>query len=206
MILDRIDLEVPAGRSVAITGPSGSGKTTLLMCLSGQFSLAGGEVRVGGVVLSGLPPRRRAALRLRCIGQIYQFGELVPELTPIENVALPAMLNRMPRQEAEERAGELLYQLDVAEVAYRDTTVLSGGERQRVAVARALMMRPQLLLADEPTGSLDSEATELVSGLLFELPDRFGCALVVVTHNPLVANRADRRWELRDGRLREPRS
>jgi putative ABC transport system ATP-binding protein/lipoprotein-releasing system ATP-binding protein len=112
------------------------------------------------------------------------------------------MLNRVPRPVAEERAGDLLYQLDIAELAYRATSTLSGGERQRVAVARALVLKPAVLLADEPTGSLDRAATDQVARLLFEMPRRYGCALVVATHNPAVARRADGWSELRDGRLR----
>lgn len=154
-----------------------------------------------GTALSTLSARQRSALRLRRMGLVFQFGELIAELTALENVALPAMISGVPRRQAEERAGDLLYDLAVAQRAYQPAASLSGGERQRVATARALVMEPGILLADEPTGSLDRAATSEVAQLLFEMPKRHGCALVLVTHNPAVGQRADASAELRDGRL-----
>jgi putative ABC transport system ATP-binding protein/lipoprotein-releasing system ATP-binding protein len=186
---------------LSLTGPSGSGKTTLLACLAGLLKPTSGEVVISSAALSTLSARQRSALRLRQVGLVFQFGELISELNPLENVALPAMMSGMARRRAEQRAGDLLYELDAAELAYQSAATLSGGERQRVAVARALVLEPQILLADEPTGSLDRAATDQVAQLLFEVPKRYGCALVVVTHNPAVAQRADAGFELRDGRL-----
>lgn len=200
-VLEGVTFEVSAGQSLSVTGPSGSGKTTLLMCLSGLLTPTSGNITIYGTELSKISSRQRSALRLRRVGLVYQFGELISELTPLENVALPAMMSGIARPLAEERAGELLYALDVADRAYQPTPTLSGGERQRVAVARALVMEPGVILADEPTGSLDRAATEKVAQLLFEVPKRFGCALVVVTHNSAVARQADLISELRDGCL-----
>lgn len=201
VVLNEVTCDVPAGHSLAVTGPSGSGKTTLLTCLAGLLRPTAGEVHVDGTALSRLSTRQRSALRLHKIGLVYQFGELLAELTALENVALPAMLADTPRRKAEQWAGDLLYELDVAHAAAQPAATLSGGERQRVAVARALVMQPRLLLADEPTGALDRAATDQVAALLFAAPQQFGCALVVVTHNPAVARRADTHRQLRDARL-----
>ncbi len=191
VILDGIDLGVPQGKSIAVTGPSGSGKTTLLMCLAGIFPIDSGHIRINGCDVTMLTPAARAALRLRHVGVVYQFGELLPELTPLENAALPALLRGERRRAAYARARDLLNELGVGELASASTQTLSGGERQRVAVARALITEPTVVLADEPTGSLDRAAAGVVSDLLFELPGRHACALIVVTHNEQVASRAD---------------
>jgi putative ABC transport system ATP-binding protein/lipoprotein-releasing system ATP-binding protein len=198
-VLDGVDLKVGHGESVAITGPSGTGKTTLLLCLAGLVPIDAGRILIDGMDLRTLNSRAKAALRLRHIGIVYQFGELLPELTPIENVALPALLGGVGQRQATMKARELLDDLDVGALAGASTATLSGGERQRVAVARALVTDPTVVLADEPTGSLDREGADVVADLLFSLPGRYRCALVVVTHNDAVAARADRALALRSG-------
>lgn len=200
-LLAELDLSVSPGSSVAITGPSGSGKSTLLSCLAGLRIPDDGTLQVAGTDLSALGKQQRAAWRLATIGFIYQFGELLPELTPVENVTLPALLAGQPHAAAERDALELLRELHVSGVTDSATAVLSGGERQRVAIARALITRPAVLLADEPTGSLDRTTGSAVADVLFGLPRQRGCALVLVTHNQQVAGRADARYELELGRL-----
>ncbi|NJP99336.1 ABC transporter ATP-binding protein [Streptomyces zingiberis] len=199
VLLDEAELTVRAGESVAVTGASGSGKSTLLMCVLGLVRPAAGTVRVAGVDVTRLRPRRLARHRRAHVGAVFQFGELLPELTPVENVAVAALLAGVGRAEAFARAGELLSRLGVA--ARVPTAELSGGERQRTAVARALVNRPSLLLADEPTGALDETNRDAVCELLFGLPARTGCGLLVVTHDPAVAARADRTVRLSGGRL-----
>jgi len=200
-IFAEVTFDVPPRTSLAVTGPSGTGKTTLLMCIAGILPVADGRVWINGQELTSLPPRKRSTLRLRSIGLVYQFGELLPELTPLENVALPALLSSAPQKVSYERAKTLLHDLGVENLADAATATLSGGERQRVAVARALITQPGVILADEPTGSLDSASGQIVSDLLFDLPRRYGCALIVVTHNERVAARADRQLALDAGRL-----
>ncbi|QGV82800.1 ABC transporter ATP-binding protein [Streptomyces ficellus] len=192
-----------AGESVAVTGPSGSGKSTLLSCLAGLYRPRAGTVRVCGTDTGALRPAKAAAWRLGTLGFIYQFGELLPELSALENTALPLLIAGRGRREAYGTAGRLLRELGVGAVADSPAGVLSGGERQRVAVARALSTRPPVILADEPTGALDERATDDVCALLFALPVQYGCTLVVVTHNPVVAFCADRQLALRDRRLHE---
>ncbi|MFG2757378.1 ABC transporter ATP-binding protein [Streptomyces wuyuanensis] len=203
-LLREADLTAPAGSSLSVMGPSGSGKSTLLSCVAGLHTPQAGTIRVGGTDVAALRPSRAAAWRLRTIGFVYQFGELLPELSAVENAALPLLIAGRGRREAYGAAESLLGELGVGEVADSPASVLSGGERQRVAVARALSTRPPLILADEPTGALDERATDDVCELLFGLPARYGCALVVVTHNPVVAHRADLRLTLRGGALHTP--
>jgi putative ABC transport system ATP-binding protein/lipoprotein-releasing system ATP-binding protein len=202
-LLDGVDLSLDGGSSLAVVGPSGTGKTTLVMLLAGFTRPDTGTVRVAGRDLSTLSDRERAAVRLTEIGVVYQSGELLPELTPLENVALPALLAGAGRDRGFGRAAALLRELAVEGIAASPTSTLSGGERQRVAVARALVNGPAVLLADEPTGSLDRDTTDVVADLLFALPGSRGCALVVVTHDDRIAARADRIVELRSGALAE---
>ncbi|MER7704162.1 ABC transporter ATP-binding protein [Kitasatospora sp. NPDC097605] len=202
VLLRAVEFKVEAGRSVAVTGPSGCGKSTLLSLLAGLLRPTRGTIRIAGQDMTAIAAGRRAALRLRSIGMVYQFGELLPELSPLENTVLPAVLAGLPKQEAYTRGTELLGSLGIDATVATDTGSLSGGERQRVAVARALIGSPQVVLADEPTGALDGKASTTVADLLFSLPSRYGCALVVVTHNPAVAARADQIMVMSDGRLR----
>ncbi len=194
-------LEVRAGELVAVTGPSGSGKSTLLLCLAGVLRPEGGEVIYDGRRLDVLGDAERTVLRRREIGLVLQFGQLVPELTAAQNVALPLLLERHGRAEAERAATAWLERLGAAEIAGALPGELSGGEAQRVAVARALVTGPRLLLADEPTGALDTVAGEQVLGQLLEAVRSTGAALVMVTHDNRVAARADREVVLRDGRV-----
>ncbi|WP_340557813.1 ABC transporter ATP-binding protein [Streptomyces sp. GSL17-111] len=194
VVLEDVDLDVERGRSVAVTGPSGTGKTTLLSCVLGLITPDRGSILVAGTEITGLRRSRLARHRARHIGVVFQFGELLPELTPLQNVTLPALLAGHGRAEARTRGLALLDHLGVPHATATGT--LSGGERQRVAVARALINKPGLLLADEPTGSLDSANRETVADLLFSLPERWSCALVVVTHDQTVARRADRVMDL----------
>jgi putative ABC transport system ATP-binding protein/lipoprotein-releasing system ATP-binding protein len=201
LLFDGLELEVERGRSLAVLGPSGCGKSTLLSVLLGLAPPDAGTVEIAGAGITGMSPRRRARHRRDHMGMVFQFGELLPELSPVENVALAGLLAGLSRKQATERARDLLGRLGVP-LAARTTARLSGGERQRTAVARAIVNRPAVLLADEPTGALDEHNRETVADLLFSLPAEYDCALVVVTHDRQVARRADRRLLLSDGSLR----
>lgn len=195
-----LDLSVQAGQSVAVMGPSGSGKSSLLSLVLGLVKADAGRLVVAGTDMAALKGGRLAKWRQRHIGMVFQFGELLPELTPVENVALPALLAGGSREDVFSRAQELLAGLGVP-VDGVPTSDLSGGERQRAAVARALMSEPSLLLADEPTGALDEEARDQVADVLFQVPRDTGSGLLVVTHDPAVAARADRILHLAQGVL-----
>ncbi|MFE5709941.1 ABC transporter ATP-binding protein [Streptomyces sp. NPDC056501] len=194
-----LSLTLRAGESVAVTGSSGSGKSTLLSCVLGLIKPAAGSVKVTGTDIVGLRSGRLAELRARSVGMVFQFGELLPELSPLDNVVLAALLARADRRGARERAQALLDELGVPDAATSEE--LSGGERQRTAVARALINEPALLLADEPTGALDTETRDRTAELLFDLPRRHACGLLVVTHDPGIAERADRALRLEAGAL-----
>ncbi|MFF3157574.1 ABC transporter ATP-binding protein [Streptomyces sp. NPDC057910] len=199
-LFDSLGLTVDAGESVAITGPSGSGKSTLLSCLLGLIRPDHGTVEVAGVELTALRGSTLVRHRSRHIGMVFQFGELLPELSPLDNVALAALLAGVPRADAYRQAAFLLAELVVP--AESDTEHLSGGERQRTAVARALINSPALLLADEPTGALDTETRDRVADLLFSMTGRHPCGLLVVTHDHEIARRADRVLALAAGGLK----
>lgn len=205
-VLKGLDFSVRAGEFIAVLGPSGSGKSTLLNLLGLMDRPTAGEVLVAGVSAGGLPEDRRAALRNRHAGFVFQFDALMHEFTVLENVLMPARIaaaSGRPVEGAEARALELLDVLGVGHLARRFPAGLSGGERQRAALARALLNRPSALLADEPTGNLDRPNAELVFSRLKELAARYGVAVVMVTHNEDAVGYASRTVRLRDGRLAE---
>ena len=183
-----------------LCGPGGTGKTTLLTCILGLTKPQGGRISVAGEDVTAMSGRRLAHHRRKHIGMVFQFGELLPELSPVENVALAALLAGSDRRTAYGAARAMLADLGVP-LDDRPTGHLSGGERQRTAVARALITGAPLILADEPTGALDHATRDSVADLLFELRKRRRCALLVVTHDQAIADRADRRFDLIHGRL-----
>ncbi|WP_052863923.1 ABC transporter ATP-binding protein [Streptomyces niger] len=201
--LDGVDFSVHPGEVVAVMGPSGSGKSTLLHCLAGIVRPDSGTVHYDGHVLTAESDARRSALRRRDFGFVFQFGQLVPELTCLENVALPLRLNGAKRRAAEATAREWLGRLEVDDVHGKRPGEISGGQGQRVAVARALAVRPRVLFADEPTGALDSLNGERVMTLLTDAARDTRAAVVLVTHEPRVAAYADREVVVRDGTARE---
>jgi putative ABC transport system ATP-binding protein len=197
------DFEIAAGEVVAIMGPSGSGKSTLLHCIAGIIAPDSGTVVYDGRELSAMSDVERSALRRTDFGFVFQFGQLVPELSCRENVALPLRLDGTPRKQAERRADELLEALEVEGVAKQRPGTVSGGEGQRVAVARALVGDPRVLFADEPTGALDSLNGERVMELLTAAARERDTAVVLVTHEVRVAAYSDREVVVRDGRTRD---
>lgn len=199
-ILDDLDLTVNSGQSVAIQGRSGSGKSTLLSAILGIVAPTAGSIRVSGQEVIGLKRRKLAVFRSNTIGMVFQHAELIESLTAIENVALPALLINTPVVTAQDRAADLL---DSVQVPNEPTLAadLSGGERQRVALARALINDPALIIADEPTGALDAELRDLTADMLFQIPKKQKCGLVVVTHDPAIAVNADHHYHLYNGKL-----
>ncbi len=198
-VLDSVDLRIEAGEFIAVLGPSGSGKSTLLALMAGLDRPSDGEVRLDGEAIQDLSEDRLALLRRRKIGFVFQSFQLLGNLTARENVLLPLELAGEP--DALERANALLAQVGLGERGHHYPTQLSGGEQQRVALARAFACRPPLLLADEPTGNLDSATGTQVLDVLTALHRDGGTTLVLVTHDPAVAARADRSIHLRDGAL-----
>ena len=201
VVLRDVSFALRAGERLALTGPSGSGKTTLLNCLGGVDRPDAGRIELGGVALDALDGDGLAAVRRRRLGTIFQFFHLLPTLTAAENVELPLQLNGVPTAERSERVRHLLDRVQVSHRADARPSQLSGGEMQRVAIARALAHRPELLLADEPTGNLDSRNGANILQLLRELSDETGTALVLVTHSPEAAAICHRELELRDGQI-----
>jgi len=201
-VLHGIDLVVQPAERVAIIGASGSGKTTLLQIMGGLDEPDEGEVFVNGEAMHGTGETAKGDLRNRYIGFVYQFHHLLPEFTAEENVAMPLMIRRESRGAAIEKARELLGRVGLGERLHHKPGELSGGERQRAAVARALITRPQLVLADEPTGNLDSGNGEHVLGLMLELNQELKTSLVIVTHDHSIAARMDRILVLDDGTLK----
>jgi putative ABC transport system ATP-binding protein len=191
---------VVTGEILAVMGPSGSGKSTLLHCLAGILRPDSGEVRFQGRRIDSLGEEERSTLRRDHFGFVFQFGQLVPELTAEENVALPLLLSGTPRTQALGAARDLLAQVGLDGLGRRRSGELSGGQAQRVALARGLVGRPKVLFADEPTGSLDSVNSEHVLELLVAATRQFGTTVVMVTHDPRVAAYADREIVVRDGK------
>jgi putative ABC transport system ATP-binding protein len=192
---------VAAGEIVAVMGPSGSGKSTLLHCLAGIYTPDKGEVWFDRERLDILSDTKRTALRRTAFGFVFQFGQLVPELTVIDNIALPLLLNRVSRKAAYAAAGAWLPRLELDGLGARRTGELSGGQAQRVALARGMVAQPKVLFADEPTGSLDTLTGELVMDLLVGLAREEGTAVVLVTHDARIAAYADREVTVRDGKV-----
>ena len=196
-----VSVEISAGEAVAITGPSGSGKSTLLLCLAGILRPEAGEITYDHQRLDLLGEADRTRLRRREMGVVLQFGQLVPELTAVQNVVLPLLLERHDKASARRAALSWLERLGAVELADQVPAELSGGQAQRVAVARALVTGPRVVFADEPTGALDTVAGEQVLGQLVSAIRDTGATLVMVTHDNRVAARADREIVLRDGVL-----
>jgi lipoprotein-releasing system ATP-binding protein len=201
VVLDGLDFTVENGDILAITGPSGSGKSTFLSLLGGLDKPTRGSLTVGSWDLSNLSERRLTDYRGSFVGFVFQFHYLLRDFSALENVALPAHMRGMPRDEALERAAGLLRDVGLQDRMEHFPSQLSGGERQRAAIARSLINDPPLLLADEPTGNLDATNAQVVRDLLFDLVQRRGATLILVTHDMGLAESARHRAELRDRRL-----
>ena len=200
-VLKGIDLRIEKGEIVSIVGPSGAGKTTLLQILGTLDKPDSGSVVVDGIETSTLSTNKLSEFRNKHLGFVFQFHQLLPEFTAIENIMIPAYIAGMKPKEARSRAEELLEFMGLSDRATHKPNELSGGEKQRVAVARALMNNPAVILADEPSGSLDSKNKEELHKLFFELRDKFGQTFVIVTHDETLATLTDRTIHLKDGRI-----
>lgn len=200
-ILKEITLSIHQGEITSIVGPSGAGKTTLLQIIGTLLKPDKGELSIDGVNPFALSAQKQAHFRNKQIGFVFQFHQLLPEFTAAENVAIPAMIAGMSKRQALSEAEQLLTQLGLADRLKHRPAQLSGGEKQRTAVARALINRPTLILADEPSGSLDTQRKEELIELFFELRDQLGQTFLIVTHDEDFAQRADRTISLQDGRI-----
>jgi lipoprotein-releasing system ATP-binding protein len=198
-VLKGIDLHIASGEIVSIVGASGAGKTTLLQILGTLDKPDTGTISIAGEEVTRLKQKALSAFRNRHIGFVFQFHQLLPEFTALENVSMPAWIAKTPKSKADKRAKELLDYLNLGERMDHKPSELSGGEQQRVAVARALMNTPSVLLADEPSGNLDSKNALELHDLFFKLRQEFNQTFVIVTHNEELANRADRKLTIRDG-------
>ncbi len=203
-VLKGIDLAIGKAEVVSIVGPSGAGKTTLLQIIGTLDRPDTGTVEIDGIDVTGLSDRKLADFRNRHIGFVFQFHQLLPEFTALENVMIPAYIAGVSGSEARRRATELLQFMGLADRAHHKPNELSGGEKQRVAVARALVNHPAVILADEPSGSLDSKNKVELHQLFFDLRDRFGQTFVIVTHDEQLASITDRTIHMRDGVLEQP--
>ena len=204
-VLTGISLDIRQGESVAVMGPSGSGKSTLLHCMSGVLVPDDGEIRYGDTVVSRLNDAKGSALRLREFGFVFQDGQLLPELTAQENVALPAILQGTSRKRAYADAADMLKRLGLGKLIHRRPGKMSGGQAQRVAIARAIAAKPAIIFADEPTGALDQSTGHEVMQQLIAITEQAGSTLVMVTHDQSVANWCQRRIEIRDGIIHDDR-
>ncbi len=200
-VLQSVDLAVGAGERHAIVGASGAGKSTLLHLLGGLERPSHGEIRVMGQSLDVLSEKDLGHLRNRHLGFIYQFHHLLPEFDALENVMMPLRIRREARTRAAERARDMIERVGLSHRLDHKPGELSGGERQRIALARALVTRPDCLLADEPTGNLDQKTAAAMLDLMLELNEAVGTALVIVTHDHSIAARMEREWEVQEGRL-----
>ena len=203
-VLRGIDLQVNRGEVVAIVGPSGAGKTTLLQIMGTLDRPDEGEVIIDGENVSRLSATKIAHFRNKNIGFVFQFHQLLPEFTALENVMIPALIGGTSKKEARQRAQELLDFMGLADRAEHKPNQLSGGEKQRVAVARALVNHPAVVFADEPSGSLDTHNKEELHRLFFDLRDRMGQTFVIVTHDEALASQTDRTIHMLDGYITEP--
>ena len=201
-VLRGVSLEVGKGEIVSIVGASGAGKTTLLQIIGTLLPADGGEVEIAGTKLFGLNEKHTAEFRNRHIGFVFQFHNLLPEFSALENVMMPALIGGAKRNEAKQRALELLEAVGLTDRANHKPAQLSGGEQQRVAIARALINRPSVVLADEPTGNLDTHNRDEIQRLLFEVREKFGQTIVMVTHDEKLAEMADRKIVMSDGEIR----
>ena len=203
-VLKGVDLHIKPGEIVSIVGPSGAGKTTLLQILGTldvQSNKVDSRLLIKNVEVTDLSDKEIARFRNENIGFIFQFHQLLPEFTAMENVCIPAFIKKTPKNEVEDKAKELLEFLGLSNRLHHKPSELSGGEQQRVAVARALINNPSVIFADEPSGNLDSESADNLHKLFFELRDKFGQTFVIVTHNRELADLADRKLTMVDGRI-----
>lgn len=200
-VLRGVSLEVEKGEIVSIVGASGAGKTTLLQIMGTLLPADSGEVEIAGTKVFGLNEKRTAEFRNRHIGFVFQFHNLLPEFSALENVMMPALIGGASRKEAKQRALELLSAVGLSERADHKPAQLSGGEQQRVAIARALINRPSVIFADEPTGNLDTHNRDEIQRLLFEVREKLGQTIVMVTHDERLAEMADRKIVMSDGAI-----
>ncbi len=200
-VLKGIDIQIPAGKIVSIVGASGAGKTTLLQILGTLSRPSSGKVFIDQKEVSRLNEREISKFRNQNIGFVFQFHYLLPEFTALENVCIPAYINRLPKAKAEQKAKDLLSFLGLSERMTHKPDELSGGEQQRVSVARALINDPMVVFADEPSGNLDSQNKQELHSLFFRLRDTFGQTFVIVTHDIHLADMSDIKYEMNDGRI-----
>ena len=198
-VLRGIDLSVEEGQVVSIVGPSGAGKTTLLQIMGTLDKADSGQVIINGQDISALNQKKLSRFRNKHLGFVFQFHQLLPEFTAMENIMIPAFIGGADKKEAEERARELLQFMGLADRATHKPNELSGGEKQRVAVARALVNHPDVIMADEPSGSLDSQNKEDLHKLFFDLRDKYGQTFIIVTHDESLATLTDRTIHMKDG-------